>query len=511
MTDTDTIKAMPQDRAVRDRMRQRAVALAATLGAQPQRADLERLGARLLDEVGLSGEQLGFAMVCVSNAWWADRYSAVPTGKRLLLLPHCLRHADVCKGTYDANGLNCVECGACELGDLKRDAEALGYAVLIAEGGPIVAEVVLSGRADAVLGVACLDSLEKAFDRVAQFGVPHVAVPLLIDGCVDTIAELDLVRDWLGPVTAQTSLVTSNYLGLVRTARGLFESDRLAELLAPAVDLPARPASLRATHEIAVDWLLTGGKRLRPFVTLATYDALSGGGEIPEAVQRIAVAIEVLHKASLVHDDIEDGDLRRYGRDTLHVRYGPAVALNVGDHLIGLGTACVAAGRGELSDACLVDIQAMLARAHLQLCGGQGAELMADAAMPPAEVQAIYAMKTAPGFEAAMYAGARSAWGEREDADAVTRLRRFCRYLGVAFQVNNDLHDWARDIHADRPTLLRALAGQAGVAGDTDAWSGAGVFDKAHAVAEECRSRALANADDTELGELMRFIVEVVL
>jgi len=501
---------MPQDRALRDRMRALAGALAATLDGHPVRADLERLGARLLDEVGLGGEHLGFAMVCVSNAHWAERFSAVPTAKRLLLLPHCLRRADVCKGTYDANGLTCMECGACELGAMKRDAEALGYAVLIAEGGPAVAEVVLSGRADAVLGVACLDSLESAFNRVAQFGVPHVAVPLLTDGCVDTVAELDLVRDWLGRATAQKSLITSNYLRLVRLARSLFEPARLAELLAPAVDLPARPASLRATHEIAVDWLLAGGKRLRPFVTLATYDALCDG-EIPEAVLRIAVAIEVMHKASLVHDDIEDDDLRRYGRETLHLRYGKAVALNVGDHLIGLGTACVAAGRDELGDACLVDIQTTLARAHLRLCGGQGAELMADAAIPPAEVQAIYAMKTAPGFEAAMYAGARPAWGAREDADAMAHLRRFCRYLGVAFQVNNDLQDWARDVDANRPTLLRALACEAGVAEDTDAWSGAGVFDKAHAVAGECRCRALAAADGAELGELMRFIVEVVL
>jgi len=136
---------------------------------------------------------------------------------------------------------------------------------------------------------------------------------------------------------------------------------------------------------------------------------------------------------------------------------------------------------------------------------------MAGASIPPAEVQAIYAMKTAPGFEAAMYAGARPAWGERGGADAVARLRRFCRYLGVAFQVNNDLQDWARDISADRPTLLRALAGEAGVAEDADAWSGAGVFDKAHAVADECRRRALACANGAELGDLMRFIVEVVL
>src|SRR4029079_4630281 len=82
--------------------------------------------------------------------------------------------------------------------------------------------------------------------------------------------------------------------------------------------------------------------------TLAVYDALTGGlataadgarhlDNWPLAVKRAALSIETFHKASLVHDDIEDDDLFRYGEQTLHRRFGMPTAINVGDYLIGLG------------------------------------------------------------------------------------------------------------------------------------------------------------------------------
>ena len=107
-----------------------------------------------------------------------------------------------------------------------------------------------------------------------------------------------------------------------------------------------RQADPLAVHEaIAYDWLAQGGKRSRPFITLAVYDALKGapgtlsaeGLDLPDAVRRAALAIETFHKASLVHDDIEDDDTFRYGRATLHRQYGVGTAINVGDYLIGLG------------------------------------------------------------------------------------------------------------------------------------------------------------------------------
>src|SRR5581483_4997193 len=178
---------------------------------------------------------------------------------------------------------------------------------------------------------------------------------------------------------------------------------------------------------------------------------------------------EAFHKASLVHDDIEDDDSFRYGRETLHRQYGVATAINVGDYLLGLGYRLVARERKELGGDCTADILDRLADAHLKLSEGQGAELLwrdaADKSLTALDALKIYALKTAPAFEAALYAGLRLAGPAEKYEKAVTD---FSRHLGVAFQILNDLKDWdgdsdnkliaGQDVLAARPTLLLALA-----------------------------------------------------
>src|SRR5262249_43482588 len=231
-------------------------------------------------------------------------------------------------------------------------------------------------------------------------------------------------------------------------------------------------------HEsIAYDWLAQGGKRSRPFITLAVYDALKGapgtfcaeGVSLPDPVKRAALAIETFHKASLVHDDIEDDDTFRYGRETLAREYGVGTAINVGDYLIGLGYRLVSRERKELGSETAADIIDKLADAHLKLSEGQGAELLwrdaAEKSLTALDALKIYALKTAPAFEAALYSGIRLAAPadnyEKQVAD-------FSKNLGVAFQILNDLKDWegdsdnklvaGQDVLAARPTLLLALA-----------------------------------------------------
>ncbi len=566
------IKAVPQERAARQAIRAQARKATADLPRHRplRRQALEDLARQALDGAGLGGEYLGFAMVAVSNEFWREQFTAISCSRRLLLLPHCLRDSVRCQGNYTAVGLECAGCGGCELAGLKAEAEELGYKVLIAEGTPAVVEVVLSGRADAILGVACLDSLEKAFTRVVEMGIPHVALPLLADGCRSTTAELDLVREWMraqsGPVRARTR----SYVPLLRAAEGIFDDGELELLLADFV----RPDSLAAprgtlapaagTEALAVDWLRCGGKRFRPFITLASYAALIHGTEaldpaadlgrsFPDAVRRTAVAIEALHKASLVHDDIEDDDLFRYGRKTLHRSHGVANAINVGDYLIGLGYRLVGAADERVDAAATAGILNHLAEAHLRLCRGQGAELLwrgrSPQAMRPLDLLAVYALKTAPAFEAAMYAGIRLALADLERADEPAAdpaiIHPFCRYLGVAYQMLNDLKDWDRDDHdklvagqdslAARPTVLLAFALDAGdeaanrellrVLGEDapeetrfrrlrDIYLARGVFDTADRLVEKYRQRARAEADAIQpdaLRELMHFVIETVL
>ena len=110
----------------------------------------------------------------------------MPPSRRLFLLPHCLKHAEGCPADYDEFGLDCKKCGACSIADFRGLAEELGYKVLVAEGSPIVLKIIVSGYVDAIVGVACLNVLEKAIDKILLAGIPCMAVPLLSSDCRNT-------------------------------------------------------------------------------------------------------------------------------------------------------------------------------------------------------------------------------------------------------------------------------------------------------------------------------------
>ena len=459
------------------------------------RASLEIQARSILEELGVSEDHLAWTMVLLGCEFWKPRILTIPPARRTLLLPHCLRDSQSCPAAYDAEGLHCLSCGRCVLAELKRYAESLGYSVLIAEGTPIVMKSILSGKTDAILGVGCLKSLERAFDQLQLAGIPAAAVPLLNGDCKDSVIDPDWVRELIDiPYHPQTitngnsaEKISPTWLHLLRQAASLAE-----EILPQWRELPQNP--LTSTERIACDFLASGGKYYRPFITLAAFDALTGSrgtqsdgakhvAAFPSIVKQTALAIEVFHKASLIHDDIEDGDSLRYGQPTLHNQYGVPIAVNLGDYLIGLGYRLITADSPELgkdSGLLRADLLAKMSEAHIKLCEGQGAELFwrvnTNPAITPAEVLKIYGLKTAPAFEAALYAGIRLGTlfrPEKPESDEnflekiVEPITRFARYWGTAFQIKNDLEDWipnenkripAQDVVQGRPTILRAFA-----------------------------------------------------
>jgi geranylgeranyl pyrophosphate synthase len=265
-----------------------------------------------------------------------------------------------------------------------------------------------------------------------------------------------------------------------------------------------------------------------------------------DSASRVAMAIEAFHKASLVHDDIEDDDQYRYGRETLHRRYDLGTAINVGDYLIGLGYRLVNAAREDFGAEAASDILDHMSAAHVKLCDGQGAEMAwqssLDWNMTPLDALQIYALKTAPAFEAALYAGVRMAGPATQYEEMIPA---FARHLGVGFQILNDLKDWqgddnnkliaGQDALSLRPTVLLALAMQAAtpvqrselqeiLAGDPldpmrigrlrRIFEECGVFEKAEALVDKSRARAETLADETEpveLRQLLYFLVDTVL
>ena len=513
---------------------------------------LEEVGGSVLKELSLPETYLGFAMVAVDNAFWQSQFAATPFNERLLLLPHCLRQEGNCPGTYDKVGLNCASCGQCVVSQLMEEAQELGYKVIVAEGTPVVVQEVINGRAKAVLGVACLDSLESAYSSITRMGIPHLSMPLLGDGCVATEVDVNALRKLISlqapPPKEQPPLFTP----LLKRSRDLLSTTKIKEALAPIAgkDLSHISKSLGATHDIATDWLSCEGKRFRPFITLAAHAVMAHGLKvlkadcelddyINEAIINLCLAIEVLHKASLVHDDIEDEDSQRYGQETVHQKHNIPIAINTGDYLIGLGYRLVTSTRNQLDDSCVADIVENLSQAHLQLSRGQGAELL-ERAKDPSEwsaktLQTIYGLKTAPAFEAAFYAGIRSVCplGEKEKP-----LKQYCKFLGIAYQVKNDLTDLdldhknrtAKDLERAllRPTLLRTFAKSKELeeleASALEAsekvnlikalYENLGVIKKAKDYLKQCEERALAACETMahkELEELMKLVLAVVL
>jgi geranylgeranyl pyrophosphate synthase len=561
---TAAFKVIPETRPLRDRIRDAAGAYVRTLPkAKPLTREEFRVHSEtLLKQLGLGDQYLGFTLVCIANEFWREQVAAVPFHRRLMLLPHCLKNAEGCPAEYDEFGLNCEKCGACSVADFKTKAEQLGYKVLVSEGTPIVLKIIVSGHVDAIVGVSCLNVLEKAFDKILLAGIPCVATPLLSSNCKSTSVDDDWVFQMIDLKAEPAPQQTKSYVHLMRAANGLFESPEL-ERLAPRARTQGNANDPLAQHEsIAYDFLAKGGKRSRPLITLATYDALTGGKgtlaadglNLPDPVKRTALAIESFHKASLVHDDIEDDDAYRYGAPTLHRTYGVGTAINVGDYLIGLGYRLVSRERKALGADVAADVLDKLADAHLKLSEGQGAELLwrdaEDKALAPLDALKLYALKTAPAFEAALYSGVRLAGPAEAYEKAVTD---FSRNLGVAFQILNDLKDWGgdednkllagQDVLAARPTLLLALALEGlsavekgellglisaarehaspddTVAADTvervrALYRKANVFAKADALVEKYRSRAEAIADEvepTEFRELLYYLVDTVL
>ena len=557
---TTHLKIVPETLELRERVKVAAEQYAVSLDRSRAftRDELEHHGRELLNQLQLPEKYLGFSMVMVGNYFWKQQFLAIPFNRRMLLLPHCLKHAEGCPAEYTQFGLDCERCGACSIADYKVRAEQLGYKVLVAEGSPVVLKIIVSGYIDGILGVACLNVLEKAIDKVLIAGVPSYAVPLHSGDCLNTTLDQAWVWEVLDRYEPLPQKPTASYVPLMRAAAQVFEQD-IERLLPRQRTKPGQSGSqaLAFTERVAYDWLANGGKRFRPFMTIAAWYAaagrpmLSSGDQtpqIPDEVAKVAMAIEAFHKASLVHDDIQDDDQYRYGRQTLHRQHGSGQAINIGDYLIGLGYRLIH-GAADKHPAAALDVLNSMSTAHLRLCDGQGAEMAfqqsPDWNLSPLDALQIYALKTSPAFEAALYSGLRLADHPMARTELVSQ---FCRHVGIAFQVLNDLKDWqgdtdnklvaGQDAAALRPTVLLALALKDGnesqrselqaiLTGQQDCggpearirrlreiFEACEVFDKAEVLVERLRAKAdalLEEITDVPIRDLLRFFTETVL
>ncbi|MBI4622922.1 MAG: polyprenyl synthetase family protein [Verrucomicrobia bacterium] len=393
--------------------------------------------------------------VVLSNEMWRESLASVPYERRLLLLPKCMRVEAKCPAPFDEFGLLCKQCGLCTIQDLTVEAERLGYAVLVAEGSAIVMSIIQTGKIDAIVGVSCLSVLEQAFPYMEAAAIPGVAIPLLQDDCIDTTVDLDSVWEYIHLTSEDRTWRLD--LGALRDEVDFWFTSASLDLIMGAAD--------GETERIGRQWLGRAGKRWRPFLTVAAYQALRGdaGTPLPDDLRKVAVAVECFHKASLIHDDIEDNDALRYGEKTLHEEHGLAVALNVGDLLIGEGYRLLASCR--VSAEQRTRMLQVAAEGQRQLCRGQGAELCwarRPQPLKPNDVLDIFRRKTAPAFDVALRMGALCAGVEQHD-EVFEVIGKYSEALGIAYQIRDDLSDLGfggetNDIAGMRPSLLLAVA-----------------------------------------------------
>jgi len=173
--------------------------------------------------------------------------------------------------------------------------------------------------------------------------------------------------------------------------------------------------------------IAAGGKRLRPLLVLLAAGEL--GADTGGAV-RAAVAVELVHSATLVHDDVLDASALRRGRPTVVAEAGRAVATATGDLLFSRAFAELARNGRVDEVAVLTDAGAALARGELL----QRADAW-DAEVPFERYLRRCELKTARLFEAACRLGALEGGGGAET------LARFGRAIGLAFQILDDVLD----------------------------------------------------------------------
>jgi octaprenyl-diphosphate synthase len=179
---------------------------------------------------------------------------------------------------------------------------------------------------------------------------------------------------------------------------------------------------------------LIGGKRLRAIIVLIACDCVGGQGGDPLPA---AVAIELAHMESLIHDDIIDDDGIRRNAKAFHALYGQEMALLSADFILALILGITAHYKDSR-------ITTALATAATSMCEGELIERtigLTKKALPVKQYQSIVSKKTASLFEAAATIGALIGEGT---PDEVNSLADYAHALGVAYQVHDDIIDWGR-------------------------------------------------------------------
>lgn len=183
------------------------------------------------------------------------------------------------------------------------------------------------------------------------------------------------------------------------------------------------------------------GKRMRPILILLM---ARNFGQITDITQNAAVGLELLHTASLVHDDVVDESEERRGQASVNATYDNKVAVLVGDYILSTALLCVARTHSEQIVTYLAELGRTLSDGEiLQLSNIGRKDISEDVYYD------VIKQKTAALFEACAGIGALSSGASEED---VMAAKQFGQNLGIIFQIRDDIFDYYDSKEIGKPT-----------------------------------------------------------
>ncbi len=266
------------------------------------------------------------------------------------------------------------------------------------------------------------------------------------------------------------------------------------------------PAALVEAMRYSV---LDGGKRLRPMLALAAYEAVADVNQSNAAALRAACAVELIHAYSLVHDDMPcmDNDVLRRGKPTVHVQFGEASALLAGDALQALAFELLTPDETVIAPATQARLCGLLARAagSAGMAGGQAIDLASvGVQLSEHQLREMHQLKTGALLQGSVMMGASCA---HPTAEALRALEGYGAAIGLAFQVVDDILDVTadsatlgktagKDAHNDKPTYVSLMG-----------------LERSQAYAQDLLAQALAALDASTLAntQALRALADMVV
>jgi geranylgeranyl diphosphate synthase type II len=253
--------------------------------------------------------------------------------------------------------------------------------------------------------------------------------------------------------------------------------------------------------------LLAGGKRVRPVLLLAAYEACGGKPEAEKAALAVASSLELIHTYSLIHDDLpamDNDDLRR-GRPTNHKVFGDAMAILAGDSLL-TEAFLMAARAGGVDAKVMLDIVGDVAEASggRGMAGGQVLDLEAEKKkISREELETVHCHKTGCLILVSATSGAKLAGA---DAARLKCIEIYGTNIGLAFQIADDI----LDVEGGAEEMGKATGGDAKKEKST--YPSVLGLDESKRLAQDAMQKAVDALKDFDakadaLRELARFIV----